>query len=75
MDPGLTTWRSPQALSFTDIANESMMFHRRAFPELEDSKEPVFGEFLLYMYILIVITCARAQYITQKKTNNTIYNI
>ncbi|CAK9093820.1 unnamed protein product [Durusdinium trenchii] len=28
-----------EALSFTDIANESMMFHRRAFPELEDSKE------------------------------------
>ena len=24
------------ALSFTDIANESMMFHRRAFPELEE---------------------------------------
>ena len=25
------------ALSFTDIANESMMFHRRAFPELEET--------------------------------------
>lgn len=27
------------ALSFTDIANESMMFHRRAFPELEETAE------------------------------------
>ncbi|CAK9093466.1 unnamed protein product [Durusdinium trenchii] len=32
--------RRPQnALSFTDIANESMMFHRRAFPELEEKAE------------------------------------
>jgi len=28
-----------EALSFTDIANESMMFHRRAFPELD--QQPV----------------------------------
>ncbi|CAK9051218.1 Ferredoxin-dependent glutamate synthase (Fd-GOGAT) [Durusdinium trenchii] len=28
-----------EALSFTDIANESMMFHRRAFPELEEKAE------------------------------------
>merc|ERR1719235_2484946 len=28
-----------EGLNFNDIANESMMFHRRAFPELEDNKE------------------------------------